>query len=298
MAIVFERLQKPLRQLRRLLRCLQADPVPAEVHRLRTRVRQVEAIVAALPPAADGPVTVSRPATAGKLARRLLKSIRPVRKAAGRVRDMDVLCAHALTLQQEPYRDAVARLVERLQLSRKKYAAELLDVVDRRRKAARGHLSQYAKELAGADDAGPRARATEQQAQQAAARLTAELSRWPRLTARNVHSFRLKVKELRAVLQLLPTAERKFVDALGTVKEKIGEWHDWQQLAITAAEAPDAQQDGALLARIKKTGRQKLRAALAAAEALRKNYLERPAKKPPASERALRTVTSRPDRVA
>ena len=49
--------------------------------------------------------------------------------------------------------------------------------------------------------------------------------------------YRLKVKELRYVLQMAGDAERnELVARLGEVKDAIGEWHDWETLAGIAAE--------------------------------------------------------------
>jgi CHAD domain-containing protein len=292
MVIAFDRVQKPLRQLRKSLSKLPANPPSEQVHKLRTRSRQIEAVAAALSPAGE------------KLTRRLLKSIKPLRKAAGSVRDMDVLAAKALTLSQEPDQepnhDAFTRLIEHLQLSRKKYAAELLVVLDRQKKAARHNLRLYAKQLEAGRDSDSLIREQEPQIQAAAAQLTAELSRWPKLNARNLHSFRLKVKELRLVLQLLSGADHSFIDALRTVKDQIGDWHDWQQLARSAAEVPDAQQDHALLSAIKQAVKQKLGKALAAANALRERHLGHASKKPPAPERRLpaQAVTGHPNQAA
>lgn len=290
MAIAFDRVQKPLRQLRKLLKNLQADPPAEEVHKLRTRSRQIEAIAAALSPAGE------------KLTRRLLKSIKPLRKAAGSVRDMDVLAAKARALPREPgqnsHQEALARLVEHLESSRKESAAELVTAFGRQRKTARQNLKLYAKQLECGKDSDSLAR--EQQIQAAAAQLAAELSRWPALSARNLHSFRLNVKELRSILQLLSNSDHAFVEALGTVKEQIGDWHDWQQLAMAATEALHAQQDRALLSAIKEIVRQKLREALAAANALQERRVQPAAKKPPASERRLpaEAVTASPNRAA
>ncbi|HVU47567.1 MAG TPA: CHAD domain-containing protein [Terracidiphilus sp.] len=273
MAIAFDRVEKPLRQLRRSLKSLSANPAPEAVHKLRTRARQVEAIAAALPP------------TSEKLARRLLKSIKSVRKAAGRVRDMDVLAAHTRTLPQEPHSEALTLLLEQLESSRKTHAAALIDTLEVQRKPGREHLKQYASQLEKRKSSTALEREVEEKVNAAAAHLSAELSRWPALTARNLHAFRLKVKELRAVLQLLLSSDQALVNDLGVVKEKIGEWHDWLQLAKAAAEALDAKQHRALLAAIKQTGQRKLAEALTASTALRQHHLERPAKKPPVSER-------------
>jgi CHAD domain-containing protein len=268
-------MEKPLRQLRKSLRQLPDGPAPDAVHRLRTRSRQVEAIAAALPPAGE------------KLTRRLLKSIKSVRKAAGRVRDMDVLAGLARTLPQELHGEAIACLAEHLESSRKKHAAELLETLDRHHKPAREHLKQYAGQIEKRKDSAEHMREMEDRVQATATRLTADLSRWPTLTARNLHAFRLKVKELRAVLQFLDNTDRALVDDLRRVKDKIGGWHDWLQLAKTAAEVLNAQQHRPLLMLIRQTCRQKLNEALASADAFRQHPLERLPKKPPASERRI-----------
>lgn len=292
MAIAFNRMEKPLRQLRSLLGQFPQDPAPGAVHRLRTRSRQVEALAAALPPSGE------------KLTRRLLKSIKSVRKAAGRVRDMDVLAAHAHTLPAEPYGAALARLIAYLGQSREKHARELLQTIAERRKTARDSLKSYARQMEIGKDSAAFAREAEELVHAAEARITAEISRRPTLTARNLHAFRLNVKELRSTLQLLSAPDRDFIDALGVVKDKIGEWHDWLQLGKTAAQVLDARQDRALLAAIQETRRHKLREALLSAQSLRQALLDRSAgkapRKPPLAERrppAL-SVTDRPNRVA
>jgi CHAD domain-containing protein len=296
MAIAFDRVEKPLRQLRRSLSKLAADPPPEDVHKLRTRARHIEAIAMALSPAGE------------KLARRLLKSIKPLRKAAGRVRDMDVLAVHARTLPLELHGESVASLLEHLESSRKKHAANLLEILDHHQKQARDQLKQYAAQIEKHKGSAPRAREIERQVRSAAASHTAELGNWPALNARNLHSFRLKVKELRSVLQLLSGADQALVDALGIAKDKIGEWHDWLQLAKAAAEALDAGQHRALLTLIRQNGQQKLNEALACANALRQRYFERPLKKPPIPDSSLDSsperrssaaaVTRRPNQAA
>ncbi|HEX4032538.1 MAG TPA: CHAD domain-containing protein [Terracidiphilus sp.] len=305
MAIAFDRMEKPLRRLRKLLRKLPANPAPAAVHKLRTRARQVEAIAMVLPPCGE------------KRARRLLKSIQSLRRAAGGVRDMDVLAGLARTLPLEIQREAVTCLIDpiesHLDASRKKYAAELAEMLERRRKTTREHLRLYAKQLQRAKVSASVERHAEQQAQSLATHLAAELERWPALTAGNLHAFRLKVKELRSVLQLSNGSDRAVIDALGAAKDAIGAWHDWQLLYEAAAELPATQlmggrQDRDLLAGIEAAADEKLRAALSAAGTLRSQYFERaaqhlaerPRKKPPTSERpaAGHALTGRPNRAA
>ncbi len=74
-----------------------------------------------------------------------------------------------------------------------------------------------------------------------------ELGEWPPLDAENIHAFRLKVKELRYILQLDADADPGLVEALGDVQRRIGDWHDWHQLEEIAREVLDLEQDRALL---------------------------------------------------
>jgi CHAD domain-containing protein len=267
-----ERIVKPLRQLSKLLKEMAESPTPGEVHKLRTRARQIEALAAALEPAD------------AKQTRRLLKAIKPVRKAAGGVRDMDVLAGDLrhmpVTRANNGTRDSVVRLVEHLSTVRRKNAADLLDAVDRQRKPARRELRRYTK-LVDSVARGKRtaqidvayALKSEDGDDSRSSALMDELAQWPRLNARNIHLFRLKVKELRYVLELFPQADEKFVELLGKVKDEIGDWHDWQQLGEIAREVLDAQEDRELLEQIDAVAKQKLARALAGANGLRQRYL-------------------------
>ena len=270
-----DRAEKPLLQMRKLLKNLPDDPAPGQVHKLRTRARKIEAVAAALEHAG------------GKQAKRLLKSIKPVRKAAGNVRDMDVLTGDLLQMSQNGHGDALrkslVRLVEHLGIVRRKNAGDLVDTVHRQRKPARRRLKEYAKLLelvAKGKRPAPieisPALGSEDGDGSPASRLMAELCHWPRLDAHNIHPFRLKVKELRYVLQLFPSVDRGFADALAKVKDEIGDWHDWQQLRETAHQVLDAHNDKALLAQMDRTAGKKLAHALAGAHALRRRYLHAP----------------------
>lgn len=267
-----DRVEKPLRKMRKLLKSLPADPAPADVHKLRTATRRIEAAAGALTD------------TDRKDTRRLLKALKPVRKAAGSVRDMDVLTRNLLELPQNGTRESLLRLVEHLGNARQESAGELLDTVDRQRKAARRQIKKYerlvesvAESVAVGKKPVQRAVArtfdSENGSDSAADRLIAELIHWPALNAENFHPFRLKVKELRYVLQLFPQADQGFVNALGNVKDGIGDWHDWQQLQEIAREVLDAQKDRELLEQIEKKIQQKFTRALSAANALRRRYL-------------------------
>ncbi len=134
MADELERVRKALRELSKSLKSLPGDPPPKEVHKLRTATRRVEAIAAALPQAE------------GKESRRLLKSIEPIRKAAGGVRDMDVLLGNARKLARTARGDSLARLVEHLQIVAAAECRRVAAALHRhRRKAVREDLKEYSR---------------------------------------------------------------------------------------------------------------------------------------------------------
>ncbi len=267
-----ERAHKAFRELGKSLKSLPSDPLPKAVHKLRTATRRVEAISAALTP------------DDAKKSRRLLKSIEPVRKAAGGVRDMDVLTANASKLARYAAGDSLTRLIELLQHTRLQNAAELSRVLCQRRKAARQNLKEYAKLVQSA--LAPTASVASgngkpvpfhEGVHSVAMDAFRALGEWPRLDAGNIHAFRLKVKELRYTLQLDAAADPAFLDALGDVQRRIGAWHDWHQLAEIAREVLQAEQDRALLTRIDQTAKRRFDQALAAGNALRGRYLSAPA---------------------
>ena len=71
-----------------------------------------------------------------------------------------------------------------------------------------------------------------------AIKLSSQLKSPPRLSRSTLHPYRLKVKELRDVLQLSDrTADKDFLKELGEVKDAIGEWHDWEELTSIAGQS-------------------------------------------------------------
>jgi CHAD domain-containing protein len=64
--------------------------------------------------------------------------------------------------------------------------------------------------------------------------------RRPRVvTNKNIHPFHLKVKELRNVLQLGQNSDSKLIAELGAVKDQVGLWHDWSELAAISSKVLD-----------------------------------------------------------
>ena len=271
MAEELERARKAVRELSRTLKSLPKEPPPGEVHGLRTTTRRVEAIVSVMAQ------------LEGKESRRLLKSIEPIRKAAGGVREMDVLIGNARRLARYLEGDSLARLVEQLRIARQQNAEELRRVLGRRRTAARKNLKEYSSLIRRAETHEEEKASTNGLAAPshegihgAAANVVRELGAWPSLNAENIHAFRLKVKELRYILQLSSEANSALGEALGNVQRRIGDWHDWHQLHEIANQILTPERDLELLERIDKTTKRKFDQALSTANRLRGKYFSMP----------------------
>jgi CHAD domain-containing protein len=105
--------------------------------------------------------------------------------------------------------------------------------------------------------------------------LSSDLSSPARLTRNNLHSYRLKVKELRDTLQLSVRAgSSEFLEKLGEVKDAIGEWHDWEELVEIATKALDHGSSCMVIKRLKIVSKSKYDKALLLAERLRSHYLK------------------------
>jgi len=219
MALNADLLQAPFRKLRKALKRFPKLPSPDEVHRLRTQTRRLEAILHAL-------MLDQRRDGAD-----LLETLAPVRKAAGEVRDMDVLVRFASSLAIDSEDECLVQLLEHLGNRRVKAAVELHRIIAGRKKEARRCLTQCSKLVEGEIES-PRAADISGHSRPAAnamavsLQLEAELGVWPKLRADNLHPFRLKVKELRYILQLAEDSDSAFIETLGEVKDTIGAWHE------------------------------------------------------------------------
>jgi CHAD domain-containing protein len=256
--------EKLVRKLRKALKNLPSNLPVEDVHRLRTQARRLEAIVGAL--------GLDR----NKIARPMLKAVKTIRKAAGDVRDVDVLTAMALALCKRRG-DSADRLLEHLAGMRRESARKLLDTVARQRKDACRSLSRFSKQIGkrlGGNSPGAATEAGRGCLKgDRPLRLIAELQGWPEFDAENLHSYRIRLKELRYVLQLSQDADVELLGALGRVKDKIGDWHDWQQLGNLAKKTSRSQQDRAALKKIETIETEKFKQSLAAANALRSDAL-------------------------
>ena len=231
MSLDINRIQKSIRRVGKFLAKAPKNPTPEKVHDLRTSARRLEAAVEAFGVGSK------------RREKRLLCDLGEVRKRAGKVRDMDVFTGHLLDLQQvENEKECVIELAEHLGVQRAKAAKKLRRTakeLDPRLDAELTKGSKYFEKLLGRkqkQNDGPAAEASAE-AMSRALELASELRSPANLDKRNLHPYRLKVKELRYVLQLSDDAKKQqFVNKLGEVKDAIGEWHDWEELIAIATD--------------------------------------------------------------
>ncbi len=255
MKLQADHVEKPLRKLRKQLNGFPSNPRPEDVHTLRTHTRRLEATIAAVGLDQE------------KKTRRLLKLIKPVRKMAGQVRDMDVLMSDVLTLCGKQGDEPAVRLVQHLAKMRVRNARRLHKVVGKQAVQIRQGLKTSSRMIR--KKIKTEADLTSETAPQI---LMTELRHWPDLDENNLHLFRIRIKELRYMLQLNQQADEKLLQSLGEVKDTIGEWHDWVELEKIARKLLDQQQESVLLKAIEVTRSEKLQAAFAAANRVRHRY--------------------------
>lgn len=246
---------RPIRKLRKLLKALPADPHPDCVHQLRTQTRRLGALARILSWRVDDEF------------RRALKMMKPLGKAAAKVRDMDVLIAKSASLSSRGQSDAIVRLVEHMSALRDQHAKRLSRKVKRHRKKARTRLKLCLKSLKRMQNHGRWGSAVSP-AQPLI--LAAKLEHWPKVDKENLHEFRKDVRELRDMLQLLLHPGEQPLPAFEGVKDRTGEWHDWQELECIAASVLDADSDAGLVREIRTIAGEKFEAALTEARALQK----------------------------
>jgi CHAD domain-containing protein len=269
MSIDPNRVQKPVRKLRKLLKQMPSQPTQDQVHDLRTNARRLQAMVDSSSVRVNGKT------------RRILKDVSRMRKRAGQVRDMDVLTAMAASLQPQAGEKAcLVQLLEKLGAERREHAKSLHTIVAKRRKRVRNRLKKISHHLERAFEAtdnSPKRGSVEMAA--SALKLETGLGAPARLVRSNLHAYRLKVKELHDLLRTSHDGEQQFVKVLATVKDSIGEWHDWEELAGLVKETVDHGPKCGLLSQIKQVAEKKFEIAMDKTQSMRKRYIQTSAPK-------------------
>ncbi|MGH9563622.1 MAG: hypothetical protein ACRD3S_19385, partial [Terracidiphilus sp.] len=160
---------------------------------------------------------------------------------------------------------------------RQQHAAELARTLHQRHHAVLKDLKTYSKlVLSVLKQSSAGQIESQERIHDAAMHAVRELGACQPLNRGNLHEFRLKVKHLRYTLQLDENADHDLLVALDDAQHRIGDWHDWQQLAEIAHVVLILNEDQPLVERIDQTVKRKFDRAMAAANALRGKYLSAP----------------------
>jgi len=228
MALDAKRIQKQARKLRKLLKKMPRVPAPEEIHRFRTNARRFETVLETFE------------LDTAKNGRKLANDVAKLRKRAGKVRDLDVLTAYASGIDHDSSeRECSVRLLEHLGAHRAKQARKFHQL--RKRHSSRvgkglKHTGQKIEKILPPKGDGRRnGELISAAVAGSALTLLSELREPSHLRKSNLHEYRLKIKELRNLLQMAKDGNSQaFVRRLGEVKDAIGEWRDWEVLAATA----------------------------------------------------------------
>lgn len=274
MALDLKTVQRPFRKLRKVVSGIGESPLPEDIHAFRTLFRRVEAIALALQ------------FEQKQFQREFLAPFKPIRKAAGAVRDMDVLAELASSLDHEADGSRLLPLIDHLGRRRAKAAAKLHKAVVAREMRVRKSLKNWSSHAEEVFRTSTMNVSFGQRVSIGIVSLTlqlqAELRSWPQLNAENMHPFRLKVKELRDILALSPNSNPQFAQVLGEVKDQIGAWHDWASLAEMAVKIFKHEKERAICKKIRERADAEFLQASEAAHSLQALYLH---KKPVQGER-------------
>src|SRR5688572_12288823 len=110
MSFDIQRIQRSAKRIGKFLQTNSKRPGSRPIHNLRTSTRSLETTFTTLGLGAKGRV------------KRVLRALDKVRRSAGKVRDMDVLTAAALTVNHNGEQDCIVRLLEYLGAARDKNA--------------------------------------------------------------------------------------------------------------------------------------------------------------------------------
>ncbi len=121
MALEPKKVGKAARKLRNFLKKNSRHVTPEEIHRLRTTIRKLEAAVDAVLP---------KPS---RRERAILREIGRIRKRAGKIRDMDILTADAISMRGvKKEQEHLIELVHHLGAKRHKQAKRLRSLIQKK----------------------------------------------------------------------------------------------------------------------------------------------------------------------
>ena len=268
MALNAERIETNLDKLRKAFKKAHKRPSPEEVHHLRTRTRRTEVTLKTL--ALDS----------SRKERWLLRRLSRIRKLAGKVRDLDVFTSDLSSVRVDGERDCLIQLFEYLGCKRYKHASKLHTLIKKNAPLLRKRLKRISKDLETSVDRYHKKSGQNQVTAEVVASvqtLSSELAMPATLNRRNLHGYRLKIKELRYVLEMMDDAgQKQLLKVLREVRDAIGEWHDWEELIALANELLDHGPNCELVRELKAISARKFEAAVSKANKMRKDYFRPP----------------------
>jgi CHAD domain-containing protein len=199
---------------------------PKAVHNLRTLTRRLEALLTAAAEEHRGAVRLHNAID------KVRDNLKQIRRAAGAVRDLDVLDKLTQSIADESMQQDAESLCHHLSQDREPAAKELQHLLTFVELDIERNLQRTAKRLAALSE-----KSTE--AATIATRWTK--SARPRngngqLTSRQLHNFRKRTKTARYLAELQPESEAaaNLAESLHELQDKIGYWHDCELLAQQA----------------------------------------------------------------
>jgi CHAD domain-containing protein len=255
------RIEKPVRKVMKFLKSAPKRPTPDEIHDLRTNTRRLEATIQAFGLDSNGNE------------QQLLRELKRVHKRAGKIRDMDVLTEDASNIHLDGEQACVVQVLEHLGTERNRHVKKLRTLVKKNGSSIRQLEKRSLKDMEKLLQGGKNSRPAPIEAMANALQLSSELTAPARLDRKNLHPYRLKVKELRYVLQLASDSDhQQVVEKLGEVKDAIGEWHDWEELIGIANAVIDHGSNCKLLRELRAISNSKFARALSLANDMRDTY--------------------------
>jgi CHAD domain-containing protein len=256
MAFELDTVQNDIRTLRRFLKHAPKHAKPQLVHSLRTATRRFEAAMQAL--ALDSNANE----------RRLLRELAKLCTRAGKVRDLDVLTAYVADLKISGEQECLVQLREYLGSEHDHRTLQLHSFAVKHGESLRRRLKRTSSRLEALEKDGAAGNSPPGYTILSELRLQRELAAPIRLTKKNLHPYRLQVKELRYMLEMEnDPQDQALIATLGQVKDAIGEWHDWQQLLTIGREHLHHTPKCRLILLFQETTRKKFKHALVVAKA-------------------------------
>lgn len=232
-------------RLLRTLGKLSAHPGPESVHRFRTHSRRVESLLFELVPKLEGNQ------------KKLLKTLKRLRKRAGAARDLDVQIAALRGLKISQSVAGKSQLLRVLVEERAKRLRKLEKSFDKETTCElRKRLRRAAREVSIPEGVDPVA---------AALRLFLELGKdGAPFTEKKLHQYRIVGKRARYVAELAGKDEeaQSVVAELKRMQDVIGDWHDWLDLTHRAEKLLGEDPHTALVVALRNLTRAKYRLAL------------------------------------